>query len=83
MHTCSTNKHILHLLAEIVEALHGFGERVLFYSLTEIVECLPEPGPGEALVAVAGAGACHSDLYFPIMSAEALALAQPPLHHRA
>ena len=29
--------------------------------LTEIP--VPEPGPGEVLIKVAGAGACHSDLH--------------------
>ena len=37
-----------------------FGSYQTFPSLVE-VGC-PEPGPGEVLLKVAGAGACHSDV---------------------
>jgi len=39
--------------------LLGFGKPAEFRDLAE-----PEPGPGEVLVRIGGAGACHSDLHF-------------------
>ena len=41
---------------------------------------VPEPGPGQVLVKVGGAGACHSDLH--LMEAPAERLPELPLHAR-
>ena len=41
---------------------------------------VPEPGPGQVLVKVGGAGACHSDLH--LMEAPAERLPAAPLHAR-
>ena len=42
---------------------------------------VPEPGPGEVLVKVGGAGACHSDLHLLEAPAGDAAL-QLPIHPR-
>ena len=38
---------------------------------------IPKPGPGEVLLKVTAAGACHSDLYFMDLPAEEYTLGLP------
>ena len=52
--------------------LVGFGKEAEF---REVVE--PEPGPGEVIVRVGGAGACHSDLHLMHWRAGALPYTLP------
>ncbi len=51
--------------------LHGYKEA---FVVEEVAD--PEPGPGQALVRIAGSGACHSDLH--VRSGEMAALPFPP-----
>lgn len=43
----------------------------------------PTPGPGEAVIRVGGAGACHSDLHLMHDFDAGVVPWQPPLHPRA
>ena len=53
--------------------LIGFGKRAEFRDVAE-----PEAGPGEVLIRVGGAGACHSDLHLMDDFSEGMLPWSPP-----
>ena len=58
--------------------LVGFGKRAEFRDVAE-----PEPGPGEVLIRVGGAGACHSDLHLMDDFSEGMLPVESAVHARS